>query len=44
MIKFQFERYVASIGKDSEALTDVERENLESAMISDLYPGIYIFI
>ena len=28
-----------SVGKDPDALTDLERQDLKSAMVTDLYPG-----
>ena len=38
-MNWQFRNYVKSIGKDPDALNDLERKDLKSAMVTDLYPG-----
>ena len=39
VINWQFKRYVTSLGKIPDILTMVEKEDLMSEMIDDLYPG-----
>ena len=39
VLDHQFNRYVRSKGKDPDALTDPEREQLKTEMVEDLYPG-----
>ena len=39
VLDHQFNRYVRSKGKDPDALTNPEREQLKTEMIEELYPG-----
>ena len=38
-MKYQLSEYVKSQGMDLESLTTEELEDMESAMLSDIYPG-----
>ena len=38
-MKYQLSEYVKSQGMDLESLTTKELEDMESAMLSDIYPG-----
>ena len=39
MIEHQFQRYVKSLGRDPDSLTEAEKKELMTGMVKDLYPG-----